>query len=96
MATYQALIKKVIDYRGNVKPEEVLEYQGINYTGTDQVGKLCRFLGEGRLEIFRGEKLCLIVADISARGRRSLCEPKNGTLHYAVYTPFSLLRSAQE
>ena len=65
----------------------ILTHNGISYTGTDQVGKLCRVLKEGVLEIYRDGRLSMTIHNVQKRSEKSLTE--NGTgLQYIKYNPF--------
>lgn len=75
------------------KPDRLVQpdllHDGIRYRGADQVGKLCRVLETGTLEIYRGDMLCMSF-DVEERAKYSLSESKNG---YGIikrpYKPFS-------
>lgn len=66
--------------------EPRLEYNGKIYEGTDKLGKLCRELGKGTVEVYKGDKLCY-TCDAEERGKMSLQENQNG-LAYRPYKPF--------
>lgn len=62
-------------------------FDGREYTGADAVGKLCRELKAGTLEIYRGDLLCMTF-DIEKRAKRSLTESPSCGLRYADYKAF--------
>lgn len=59
---------------------------GKTYTGTDAVGKMCRELETGTLEIYRGEKLCLVI-DVEKRKTKALTE-NDKRIGYVKWQPF--------
>lgn len=63
-----------------------LWHNGKLYSGTDQVGKLCRELKTGNLDIFRNGKVVMKV-NVEKRAEKSLTENDNG-LGYVKYRPF--------
>lgn len=68
--------------------EDDLVHNGVTYRGADQLGKLCRVLGKGKLEVYRDGKLSYSLKDISARAEKSLREDKGGGFKPVKYTPF--------
>lgn len=67
-----------------------LHHNGVCYKGTDQVGKLCRVLQNGKLSIFRTGKVVMTV-DVEKRAEQSLTE-NDKRFGYTKYTPFDILR----
>jgi len=65
---------------------EKITHDGTEYTGTDKVGKLCRELGAGTLEIYRDDMLCMTV-DVEQRALKSLSENDRG-FSLGKYKPF--------
>lgn len=88
--------QSVVDGTGNHMGTSSLNYEGYvvhngtEYLGTDAVGKLCRFLGTGRLEIYRQGKLALVVPDIDRRASESLTEHKERGFRRVPYRPFEI------
>ena len=73
------------------KPETshhcILVHDGEAYRGTDQIGKLCRKLQTGTLEIYRGDMLCLTV-DVEKRKGTTLSENKVTGFRSSRYVEF--------
>lgn len=70
--------------------EPRLEYNGKIYEGTDKLGKLCRELGTGKVEVYNGDKLCY-TCEAEERGKMSLQE-NSLRLTYRPYKPFPVER----
>lgn len=63
-----------------------VRYDGKEYMGTDAVGKLCRVLGQGTLEIYRGDMLCMTV-NVEKRKEKILEELKHSGFRMIKYRP---------
>lgn len=61
---------------------------GATYSGTDQVGHLCRALGYGSLEIYRDNVLSITITNVVKRGRFSLSEQVGAGLRYLPFRVF--------
>lgn len=75
----------------NTSPESphhcILTHNNDAYTGTDQLGKLCRKLKTGTLEIYRNDKLSLTV-NVEQRAALALSESKTTGLRLSKYRKF--------
>jgi hypothetical protein len=67
---------------------------GAVFKGTDQVGRLCRELKAGTLQIYRSDMLCMTL-DIAERAEKSLGESDRG-LRFSKYQPFDRSVFAQD
>lgn len=63
-----------------------VRYEGREFMGTDAVGKLCRELGTGTLEIYRKGMLCMTV-NVEKRKGKVLTEKSGSGLKFAKYDP---------
>lgn len=66
-------------------------HNGETFKGTDAVGKLCRKLQTGTLEIFRYGRLAMTV-DVEKRKEQSLTENAEHGFRMRKYKPFDVTR----
>lgn len=76
-----------MDHTAHFNNSDQLIHDDVIYTGTDQLGKLCRVLKHGTLTVYRGEKPCLIV-DVEKRALKALTENDKG-FRLGKYEPFT-------
>lgn len=69
---------------------EILVHNGKHYTGTDQLGKLCRDLKTGSLTVYRGTTPAYTVKNVAARADKSLTENKHTGFRLVKYMEFDV------
>lgn len=79
-----------MEHTARFEGSDELYHNGVCYKGTDQVGKLCRVLQNGKLSIFRTGKV-VITVDVEKRAEQSLTE-NDKRLSYTKYKPFDVTR----
>lgn len=86
----QAMAKGNKDY--SKKPDKhfqgYVRCNGKDYFGTNAVGNLCRDLQQGKLELYRGDKLQMTVENIGKVAKTSLYESKQRGFIEREYVPF--------
>lgn len=79
--------------KAQFKDSHAVVYEGKEYKGGDFVGRLCRELKTGTLEIYRGDMLCLTV-NVEERAKVSLTDSDTRGLGMAEYRPFYITRGS--
>lgn len=82
-------VKRNIPANPDTLNEDDLLYDGVRYRGVDQVGKLCRVLGNGVLQINRNGKPACMVWDVASRAKKSLQENKTHGFRMVKYAEFA-------
>ncbi len=77
-----------MEHTARFEKSDELWHNDVLYKGTDQVGKLCRVLKEGRLSIFRIGKVVMTI-DVAKRAEKSLTENDRG-MKMVKYVPFDV------
>ena len=66
-----------------------LLWNGTEFKGNDQLGKLCRAIDkQGVLHVYREQRIAYIVNDIKVRAEKSLMEDKKRGFKLVKYQPF--------
>jgi len=71
-----------------------LVHGDVVYKGCDQVGRLCRVLKQGTLDIYRDSKIAGTVKDVSKRAEMQLSENDRG-FRYVKYKPNPFAKEKQ-
>jgi len=75
-----------MNHKADILNNNTILCAGATYSGTDAIGKACRALGNGILNVYRGDDLSLTV-NVEKRALKSLSENDKGGLRYGKYSP---------
>jgi hypothetical protein len=75
--------------------EPRLEFEGEIFTGDDKLGKLCRKLKTGTLEVYRQDGVLAYTCNIEGRAKKKIKDYPDEGLRYRKYVPFSPQRFSQ-